>query len=152
MNEENEEQQNEEDFGRQLRRDRVREEQESSLESEEEGAGQIAPPSDHTVIFVLAFLVAIFSDVADFLIVGAIPGVGDALDLATGTLLTFLFLGIGGRQKKWRSFMSIGAALFEFLPFGINDLVPTYVLEVVVTWYMVKKEERQAEEQLQEAA
>ena len=101
----------------------------------EREAGSSASTKDHTVTFVLAFLVAVFSDLADIFVIGAIPIVGDALDAATGAILAALFLSIGGRR-------TIGATLFEFLPFGITDIMPTFTLEVIYTWYMVTKENR----------
>ena len=42
------------------------------------------------------------------------------------------------------------ALIFELLPFGINDLVPTYVIEGIWTWFTTIKLANQAEEQLEE--
>lgn len=138
----------EEKYGRQLRRARAEEEEEnSSLESEEfEKGGGEAPAKNHTVTFVLALLVAVISDLADVLVIGAIPLVGDALDAATGAILGALFLSIGGKRKFKRLLPSLAATLFEFLPFGITDIMPTYTIEVIITWYMVQKENRASEQ------
>ena len=108
----------------------------------EREAGSSASTKDHTVTFVLAFLVAVFSDLADIFVIGAIPIVGDALDAATGAILAALFLSIGGRRTMKRMIPLLGATLFEFLPFGITDIMPTFTLEVIYTWYMVTKENR----------
>lgn len=132
----------EEDYNRAVA---LRSERSKTDDNPEDGKEQFtAPPQSHTAIFLLAFLVAIISDIADILIVGAIPLVGDTLDLATGGILTFLFWNIGGRKKITR-ILPIASMLFEFLPFGFNDLLPTYTVEVIFTWYMIRKEERAGE-------
>lgn len=136
----------EEKYGRDLRVKRARDEDESSLEPGEITGEQSAPAENHTVIFVLAFLVAGFSDLADIFIIGAIPLVGDALDAATGAILAALFLPLGGRQQTKRLMLVGGATIFEFLPFGITDIIPTFTLEVIYTWYLVNKENRSEEQ------
>lgn len=112
----------------------------------EEGGGSDTPAKDHTITFVLAFLVAVFSDLADIFIIGAIPLIGDGLDAMTGIILAALFLPIGGRKKMRRLAPVIGATIIEFLPFGITDILPTFTLEVIYTWYMVRKENRTGEQ------
>lgn len=136
----------EEDYRRRLSTERVREEDDSSLEPGEIEGDQPAPTENHTIIFVLAFLVAGFSDLADIFIIGAIPLVGDALDATTGAILAALFLPLGGRQKTKRLMLVAGATIFEFLPFGITDIIPTFTLEVIYTWYLVNKENRSKEQ------
>lgn len=132
----------EEEYGRQLRNERAQEEEDDgSLELEEVG-GPSAPSTDHTVTFVLAFLVAVFSDLADIFVIGAIPLVGDTLDAATGIILAALFLPLGGRQKMKRLIPVAGATIIEFLPFGITDIMPTFTLEVIYTWYTIQKEKQ----------
>lgn len=121
-------------------------EDDGSLALEEEGGVSDTPAKDHTITFVLAFLVAVFSDLADIFIIGAIPLVGDALDAVTGIILAALFLPIGGRKKMRRLAPVIGATVIEFLPFGITDVLPTFTLEVIFTWYTVKKENRTGEQ------
>lgn len=98
-----------------------------------------------TTAFLLAFLLAAISDFADFFVLPALPLIGDALDLFTAGVLTIFFWHIGGFIKiKVRLFVW-GASFFELLPFGINDIVPTYVLGVVLAWHIVNKTAKEAE-------
>lgn len=102
-----------------------------------------------TISFVLALLLAIISDFADYTVIPALPIIGDSLDLVTGGILTIFFWHIGG-FIKWRVRLLVWAAtLFELLPFVANDLVPTYVLGVVLAWHIVNKEAGRAEEQME---
>lgn len=133
----------EDEYGRQLRNERAQE-SESTLESEGGGEESAVSSENHTVTFVLAFLVAVFSDLADIFVIGAIPLVGDVLDAATGAILAALFLSIGGRRKIKRLIPVAGATIIEFLPFGITDIMPTFTLEVIYTWYTTQKEKQQA--------
>lgn len=134
----------EEEYGRRLRSNRLAEE-DSSLQSEQTEEIPGVPPKSHTVVFVLAFIIAVLSDLADIFIIGAIPLVGDALDAVTGAALSVLFLSIGGRRKFKRVMPSVVATLIEFLPFGITDVMPFYTIEVIVTWFMVQKENQTQE-------
>ena len=133
----------EDEYGRQLRNERAQE-SESTLESEGGDEESVVSSENHTVTFVLAFLVAVFSDLADIFVIGAIPLVGDVLDAATGAILAALFLSIGGRRKIKRLIPVAGATIIEFLPFGITDIMPTFTLEVIYTWYTTQKEKQQA--------
>lgn len=135
----------EEEYGRQLRSGRLAEEDGSLQPEEMEEASGGIPQKSHTVVFVLALIVAVASDLADIFIIGAIPLVGDALDAATGATLGVLFLSIGGRKKMRRLIPSAIATLIEFIPLGITDIMPSYTIEVVITWFMVQKE-NQAQE------
>lgn len=152
MDEENEEQQNNEEFAYQqaLRRERSKK-AEKKEEFEAKVAGglmELIENGHKTIAFALAFLLAVISDFADFFALPALPLVGDALDLFTAGALTIFFWNIGGFVKVKVRLFTWGASLFELLPFGINDVVPTYILGVILAWHIVSKEAKKAEEQL----
>lgn len=147
----------EEKLERQLRESRARKKVIEKLgerligERESQVAGELAELIENghkTTAFFLALLLAVISDFADFFVLPALPLVGDALDLFTGGALTIFFWHIGGFIKiKVRLFVW-GASLFELLPFGINDIVPTYVLGVVLAWHIVNKTAKEAEDKM----
>lgn len=101
------------------------------------------------VMFVLSLLLKGLSDFADWFGLPSIPLVGDILDLATGGVSILSYLSLSGVAKRKGIMRSIGALVFELLPFGINDLVPTYVIEGIWTRFTTMKLARQAEEQLE---
>jgi len=102
-----------------------------------------------TVALILALLLAIISDFADWFGIPAIPLVGDSLDLITGGILTIFFWHIGG-FIKWRvRLIQWGMTFFELLPFGLNDLFPSFTVGVLVAWHIIHKEAKQAEEQME---
>lgn len=152
MDEENEEQQNNEEFAYQqaLRRERNKkaEEKEGFEAKVAEGLMELIENGHKTIAFALAFLLAVLSDFADFFVIPALPLAGDALDLFTGGVLTLFFWNIGGFVKiKVRLFVW-GASAFELLPLIVNDVVPTYVLGVIMAWHIVHKEAKKAGGQL----
>lgn len=102
-----------------------------------------------SVMFLLSILLKGLSDLADWFGLPAIPLVGDILDLFTGGVSVFAYLSLHGPAKKKGIMRSIGALIFELLPFGINDLVPTYVIEGIWTRFTTIKLANQAEEQLE---
>lgn len=102
-----------------------------------------------SVVFLLSILLKGLSDLADWFGFPALPLVGDVLDLATGGISIFSYLSLSGTARKKGIIRSIGALLFELLPFGINDLVPTYVIEGIWTRFTTIKLANQAEEQLE---
>ena len=102
-----------------------------------------------TVAFILALLLAVISDFADYFIIPALPLIGDSLDLVTGGILTVFFWNIGGFIKLKVRLLVWAATLFELLPFVANDLVPTYILGVVLAWHIVDKEAKRAGEQME---
>lgn len=102
-----------------------------------------------SVMFLLSILLKGLSDVADWFGLPSIPLVGDILDVATGGISIFSYLSLSGAAKKKGILRSIGALIFELLPLGVNDLVPTYVIEGVWTRITTIRLANQAEEQLE---
>ena len=109
------------------------------------------------VAFVLAFMLAIFSDFSDIFteLMGFVfPAVNEIpdtiIDLATGGALTLFFIQIGGhiRIKIW--LIQLSATVFELIPFIIiNDVFPTYTLGVIYAFYIIHKKGSEAEAQLE---
>jgi len=99
----------------------------------------LAANKNKTAIFIIGLILKGMSDIADWFGVPAIPLVGDMLDLATGGISVMLSLSLKGNLKNKSLLRGLGAMLFELLPFGINDLVPTYVLENLWTWHTANK-------------
>lgn len=142
------------EYGQTLRRERSGPRNESSSEegisSEElEDLTATANNKNKSVVFLLSILLKGLSDFADWFGFPALPLVGDILDLATGGVSVFTYLSLSGAAKKKGIMRSIGALIFELLPFGINDLVPTYVIEGIWTRFTTIKLANQAEEQLE---
>lgn len=121
------------------------EESEGSLEQKGAEGELTEPPKNHTPTFVLAFLVAGVSDLADIFVIGAIPVAGDVLDAVTGAVLASLFLVIGGKRKMRKLAATGVATIIEFLPFGITDILPTYTLQVLYAWHTTRKENQTQE-------
>lgn len=151
MNEEEKEQQPDKDFSHQraLREARNTAPEKKGLEAKIANELMELIENGHkTTAFILAFLLATLSDFADFFGVPSIPLIGDILDLATGGILTLFFWNIGGFVKIKVKIFTLGASLFELLPFFFNDIVPTYILGVILSWHIVSKEARNAEEHM----
>ncbi|MEK7493960.1 MAG: hypothetical protein AAB630_02255 [Patescibacteria group bacterium] len=123
--------------------------EEMSQEAQDELAAT-AHNKNKSVVFLLSILLKGLSDFADWFGLPALPLVGDILDLATGGVSIFSYLSLSGVARKKGIIRSIGALVFELLPFGINDLVPTYVIEGIWTRFTTMKLANQAEEQLEE--
>lgn len=123
--------------------------EEMSPEAQDELAAT-AHNKNKSVVFLLSILLKGLSDFADWFGLPALPLVGDILDLATGGVSILSYLSLSGAAKKRGIIRSIGALIFELLPFGVNDLVPTYVIEGIWTRFTTIKLANQAEEQLEE--
>ena len=151
MNEENEEI----EYGQGLRQARAQKENrdaetEEMPQEELDELGAAANNKNGSVIFFLSILLKGFSDFADWFGLPSLPIVGDILDIATGGISVFSYLSLSGAARKKGIIRSIGALVFELLPFGINDLVPTYVIEGIWTRFTTMKLANQAEEQVEE--
>lgn len=154
MDEEAEEIENNEQVLRQERAKSARDESASSTaEIPQETQDELAATAHNknkSVVFLLSILLKGLSDFADWFGLPALPLVGDILDLATGGVSILSYLSLSGAARKKGILRSIGALVFELLPFGINDLVPTYVIEGIWTRFTTIKLANQAEEQLEE--
>lgn len=129
--------------------ERASSETEEASSEEMEELAATAHNKDKSVVFLLSLLLKGLSDFADWFGLPALPIVGDILDLATGGVSIFSYLSLSGVARKKGIMRSIGALIFELLPFGINDLVPTYVIEGIWTRFTTIKLANQAEEQLE---
>lgn len=82
--------------------------------------------------FIIMFFIAGLNDLADWLVIGSIPIIGDILDLATsGILGIWLFFKRGG---KMGNIGAIGiATIIELIPFG--DILPSYTAAVARIYF-----------------
>jgi len=141
------------EYGQDLRQARAQKEN-TDVETEEipqETQDELAAAANNknkSVVFVLSILFKTISDLLDWFGL-SFPIVGDALDIATGAISIFAYLSLSGAARKRGIIRSVGALLFELLPFGINDLIPTYVIEGIWTRFTTIKLANQAEEHLE---
>ena len=111
---------------------------------------ELAENGNHTAAFVITLLADVISDIADWFGIPAIPIIGDILDLATGGISLMSFLQIkGGVRIKAVLIGSVVPTLFELLPFGINDLFPSYIVGGLISVFMVYKRVRLAKEKIE---
>ncbi|MEK7520439.1 MAG: hypothetical protein AAB581_04340 [Patescibacteria group bacterium] len=105
---------------------------------------------DKVVQFVMMGMLTGGNDVLDFFGIGAIPLVGDVVDLGTGAGVSALSLSFAG-HPRWKAQAIIwGATFFELIPLGVNDLVPTGTVGVIVMYTIIIGAGRKAEEKLAE--
>ncbi len=104
---------------------------------------------EKVVQFVLMSLLAVGNDALDLMGIGAVPIVGDIVDLGAGAGVSALLFSFEG-HPRWKAQAIIWAAtIFELIPLGVNDLVPTDTLGIVVIYALIVSAGRKASEKLE---
>jgi len=103
-------------------------------------------------VWPLGFAMAIFNDLIDVVIIGAIPFLGASLDTICGVILTIIFWDIGGMIKwKIRIAIWLAFALEAILGLAIlPELLPFWTICILYARHKINQQAKIADEELKQ--
>ncbi len=100
-------------------------------------------------LWIFIFMIAIFNDLADLMIIGSIPLFGDALDFATSAVLVPFMFSLGGQLRIRLGILAIILSVIEFIPFPLIEMLNLWTAAVLWGYFRVSQRAELAQKALE---